>query len=194
MARPKKAESEDTRGRILVAAEREFGAVGFYRARLEDIAGAAGIRRPSLLYYFDSKEELYTEVAARVAADLRELVVSTLTGCKTAEERIEDMMSALLEFATERRSSIAMFVRELLDELPGSAERLSGFIALVDSIEQFFATDAAHLVPEGPPLRAAVIGVITSHALRIASGELGPLLWGDADDPRPLVRSLLSRK
>ena len=59
MGRPRATPDEDTtKMRVLRAAEVEFGRAGRDGARLEDIASAAGITRPSLLYHFASKDEL----------------------------------------------------------------------------------------------------------------------------------------
>ena len=48
--------------RILEAAEEVFAFAGYQGAVLERIAEKAGISKPNLLYYFESKEVLYQEV------------------------------------------------------------------------------------------------------------------------------------
>ena len=58
---------------IVRAALTVFGEQGFARARLEDIARRAGIRKGTLYLYFDSKEALFremvrTKIVAAVAA------------------------------------------------------------------------------------------------------------------------------
>ena len=66
MARPKDADPEKTRATLLDAAEEEFADQGFHGTRMVLIAKRAGVTHGLLHYYFDSKERLYEEVAARL--------------------------------------------------------------------------------------------------------------------------------
>ena len=86
MGRPPASRFEiDTPTRILDAAEHAFAIAGLAGARLADIAGAAGIRRPSLLYHFSSKERLYGAVVERAFAVLTDTLTQRRwlgTGCR----------------------------------------------------------------------------------------------------------------
>ncbi len=54
------------RGRVVAAAKEVFEQDGFLDARISDIAERAGLSHGSFYHYFDSKEEVFREVAAEV--------------------------------------------------------------------------------------------------------------------------------
>ena len=58
--------SEETKKRILFAAECEFAEKGLYGARVDEIAKAAGTNKRMLYAYFGNKEELYEKVLLNV--------------------------------------------------------------------------------------------------------------------------------
>src|SRR4051812_49647592 len=62
-AGPRSSKGARTRARLLTAAKEIFEENGFLEARISDIAERAGLSHGSYYHYFDSKEQIFREVA-----------------------------------------------------------------------------------------------------------------------------------
>ncbi len=62
-AAPRSRKGAATRARLLEAAKAVFEESGFLDARISDIADKAGLSHGSFYHYFDSKEQIFREVA-----------------------------------------------------------------------------------------------------------------------------------
>jgi AcrR family transcriptional regulator len=67
---PRSRKGERTRARLVAAAKEVFERDGFLNARVSDIATQAGLSHGSFYHYFDSKEEVFREVAEAVEEQL----------------------------------------------------------------------------------------------------------------------------
>ncbi len=92
-AGPRSAKGAKTRARLVQAAESVFAEDGFLDARISDIAKAAGVSHGSFYHYFDSKEEVFREVAEsveqRLTAPLTSVVLDPDSEA-TAPERLRE--------------------------------------------------------------------------------------------------------
>ena len=61
---PRSPKGERTRARLIDAAREVFERDGFLTARIADIARTAGLSQGSFYHYFESKEQIFREVAA----------------------------------------------------------------------------------------------------------------------------------
>src|SRR5579863_404045 len=75
---PRSRKGIETRARLIAAAKEVFERDGFLDARISDIAEHAGLSHGSFYHYFESKEEVFREVAAGVEERLREPLYSVI--------------------------------------------------------------------------------------------------------------------
>jgi AcrR family transcriptional regulator len=162
--------TEDTRGLILAAAETEFAARGFATARLADIAERVGITRAAVIYHFRDKEALYDAVLAAAFGPLSERIQAAVTQPGSNAERIERVIRAWFDYATERPTLGRLFIREVASaegSLRPEVERLAApmYAAFLDTIEQGKRDD------EFRPIRADhVANILSGAAIWLTSG------------------------
>ena len=193
MGRPRKEDRpEDTVKLLLRAAEDAFGASGFRDTRLGDIAEEVGIKRSSLLYHFGSKEKLHSMVVETVFSELGQVLMTAVNPTATLEVQLDELVDCLLSFALERPGLVCVILRQMVDPRGEGREQISSeFSGLVDAIEQVFRGMAGSRLREAFPLRAAILQLITSYLVRVASGQLATTLWGETDQTKVLARHLL---
>ncbi len=168
-----------TRVRILDAAEGVFAEQGFDGARLADVAARVGIRRPSLLYHFASKELLYEAVVARAFGDLGTALLGMLGDAgDDLEGALEGLVESFVGFVDGREGFAALVLREFLDGRGGGQVLLE--LVMVPLLDQV-SSEVDRRLPggQGQRVRLALLQVASTALLRSASGPLRGPLWGD---------------
>ncbi len=196
MARPRLAlDRAATSDRLLCAAEVEFGRRGFHGAKLQDIASQAGISRPSLLYHFATKQDLYRSVVRRVLEQIGSTVKDAITGADDFDSRLEGLVTGFVDFVSGRPGAARLVMREVMDdEGPGQALLIEEGLPLLEIVERFLREQGGDRVPADLPLRGALAQVMSSAFLKASSGKLETLLWGDEDPHLALTRHLFKRR
>ncbi|MCX4246943.1 TetR/AcrR family transcriptional regulator [Paraliomyxa miuraensis] len=110
-----RSKGADITQQILAHATRLFAARGFVGASLRDIAKAVGIRKPSLLYHFNSKDDLRRGVLENMLGHWNEVVPRLLKAATSGHEQFEAVATETIEFFRTDPDRARLLLRELLD-------------------------------------------------------------------------------
>lgn len=184
-------EPVSTRDAILVAARRCFAASGYEGTSLNDIAAEVGIRRPSLLHHFHSKDALYAEVFERLLSDWFELLAETVGDPRSGWDKIELVMRAGFRFFADNPDYVRLIRREAVDSGSHLGVDLASVIRpLFDQAALYFSEAmAAGLVRPHQPEQL----LLTGYGALLSYFSDAPFLGGllDAD---PLGTGLLEQR
>lgn len=100
---------------ILDHARRLFAAHGFDGVSLADISKRVGIRKPSLLYHYSSKDTLRQAVLEELLAHWNDVLPKLLMAATTGSEQFDAVLSKTVAFFAEDRDRARLILRELLD-------------------------------------------------------------------------------
>jgi TetR/AcrR family acrAB operon transcriptional repressor len=167
VARRTKDEAQETRNRILDAAELTFSERGVSRTSLEDIAQAAGVTRGAIYWHFKDKSDLFAAMVNRVTLPMEAMVA------RSSDEGVEDPIALLKACAVtclkrtatdpqvQRVFDVVTHKCEYLGEMAGVNNRISAVQkGCVDRSEQAIRNAIKRgLLPASVNARLAAVGL-----------------------------------
>jgi TetR/AcrR family acrAB operon transcriptional repressor len=167
VVRRTKDEAQETRNRILDAAERMFSEYGVSRTSLEEIAESAGVTRGAIYWHFKDKSDLFAAMVNRVTLPMEAMVA------RSSDETVADPLALLKECAVtclkrtatdpqcQRVFDVVTHKCEYLGEMASVKRRISSIQkGCVDSSEQAIRNAVKRgLLPRSVNPRLAAIGL-----------------------------------
>ena len=119
---------DDVRSQILSAATRLFAAQGVGGTSLQQIADAVGIKKPSLLYHFESKDVLHAAVLDALLSRWNETLPALLRAA-SREDRFDAILDETFAFFVAEPDRARLLLREALDRPTQMRALLTKYVA-----------------------------------------------------------------
>lgn len=106
---------EQTRERILNAAEEEFIEKGFERSKVEEIAARAGVTKVMLYYHFNSKQNIFNEIVKNVVEEIKtEFRMNFEPADRNDPEVFQSHLNRMLTYYQERQKVLRLILSEYI--------------------------------------------------------------------------------
>lgn len=169
---------------MLAEATRLFAEQGYDGTSLQNVAEAVGIRRPSVLYHFPSKDALRDAVLANMLAYWRDAIPSILTAATSGGDRLDRALKAMASFFVDDPNRARLLAREMLDRPDAMralfAEHLRPWTSLLTQTIRM-GQEAGSVRPDLDP-EAWTLQIVHAAIGAVAVGPVGAHMLADPPD------------
>ncbi|MDK2821291.1 MAG: hypothetical protein PWP31_1256 [Clostridia bacterium] len=102
----------EKRGQILKAAAKIFAEEGYYKAKIADIANAAGMGKGTIYEYFSSKKELFQQLLVQIFNSYLDMLGKIVKEEPTLGDFIERLCSESFEYFQNQREIASIFLHD----------------------------------------------------------------------------------
>ncbi len=165
------------RDEILEAAKKLFAQRSYHTVSLEDVSKYLQMGKSTLYHYFSTKEELFSEMVGENIATLQKYLEQRVDQKTGPEDKLQELVAALLEYFEENRDFFLITVREKMDFLKIKVQRNGRNdtvrASLDDSIKEFSSIitegkkTGAFVQADSAVIFSSVIGTVTTVALDV---------------------------
>jgi len=190
MGRGSALAAPSSREKILDVAERLFARGGYAGVGLREVAEQVGLGKSSLFHHFNTKDQLYCEVLARVLGRIRLHLDPVVKAEISPADKLVRWVEALVDSLAEQPTTARLLMRELVEdeqfhpgELPEAAAAEANLAEILNGIRELLNEGVARGVFRSVSVPQTIQTLIGATVYHFASGEFGDTLLG---------RSLLS--
>jgi TetR/AcrR family transcriptional regulator len=144
---------DESRAKILAAAEQIFARDGLAGARTDAIAATAGVNKALLYYYFRDKESLYEAVIEEHLKDFNQKALAVLTAAGSARTLLLRYVNLHFDFVSQRRRHAQLFQQLMMKNGKPPERLLCKYIApRAEAVQQLLVRgmQAGELRPADP--------------------------------------------
>lgn len=132
---------DDTRERIIDAAQAIFARDGFVGAKMQEIADRVGIQRPSLFYHFKNKEALFVAAHEQVFARIEPVFRESLAPNGDPFVQLDRVSRAVLAVMAEEPDFARMVARTSVDRHPAAVKIVRTYLQPLVDLSVDFVRD-----------------------------------------------------
>lgn len=106
---------DDTKMKIFLVAADLFSEKGYQRVSMREISECSGVSKPTIYYYFGSKENIYTELARTGLDETIRFFKGHLQQKALVRDRLKELLKGII-WHYENHLSIAKFMSTIFEE------------------------------------------------------------------------------